>query len=488
MIIKSLQDEIQQYLFDQANLIGVCDKVFIVENTKELVELLKKANEIDVAVTVCGNHTSLNGSSLPESGWVVSTEKLNSVLEVNKNEKYIIVEPGITLKAVQEFVKGEGLFFPPDPTEDSCFIGGMIGTNASGARSFKYGATRNSVDELEVVLPTGELITISRESKIESVHFVLAVNENKVIKFEIPTSFKMPDVKNAAGYYLKNDMHPIDLFIGAEGTLGVVTKAKLKLRKISEQNISMIIFFSDIEHGFIFLERVRGLSKANQVNSKDVGPRSIEFYDSQSLSLLRSKFSDIPSDATCAFWIDQECDELTYDALFNNWVDFLVGEGVNLENIWLGVDERDKNRIISMRHELPILVNNLIKQRGVKKLGTDVAVPNKFFADFYKEVICHVQEKGLEYVAFGHFGDSHLHLNIIPVNLAQMAEARKVYDYICLKAMELGGTFSAEHGVGKTKRHFLKSMVGDFNLKFMRNIKRVFDPNNILGRGNLFED
>ena len=489
MIVRTSQDELQQYLSDQANLTGACEKVFFPENTQEVIDIVRKANEIKVQLSVSGNHTSLTGASLPISGWVLATDHLSGILEINIQEGYAIVQPGVTLAELQNALRQHNLFFPPDPTEDSCFIGGMLGTNASGARSFKYGSTRDSVLEIEIVLPTGDVVSIDRTKRIQENYFELKVHNN-TYAFEILEGYQLPDVKNAAGYYLKAGMSIIDLFIGAEGTLGILTKAKLRVLPLPKNYISIVLFFNDIDRGLDFLKAVREISVINnELKNGKIGARAIEFFDEESLKLLRIKYSTIPNDAVAAFWIEQDCiNEQQYNALLEEWHIFLEESDVNFEYTWFSADESDRSKIIAMRHDLPIAVNNLIKLRGVKKLGTDIAVPNHLFRDFYSSSIVKVKELGLEYVAFGHFGDSHLHLNILSKNLEELGCGKQFCDYLCDLAIKLGGTFSAEHGVGKLKRGYLKLMLGNSNLEFMRQVKQLFDPGNILGRGNLFED
>jgi D-lactate dehydrogenase (cytochrome) len=489
MIIKIEQDEIQQYLSDQANLTGSCDKVFIVKNSQEIIDVVVKANELKIPLTVCGNHTSLTGASLPSSGWVISTEELNQVLEINEDEMYAIVEPGITLRSLQLALAPFGLFFPPDPTEDSCFIGGMIGTNASGARSFSFGPTRSFIEALEVVLPTGEEVSVSCHEKIVNNQFVLNSSKGSSIQFDIPWSYVLPDVKNAAGYFLKPEMSPVDVFIGAEGTLGIVTRARLKLKKVAESYISMVIFFEQLEDCFKCIDKLRITSK-NTENLSNV-PKActdvIEFFDENSLNILRDKFPDIPGGAKAALWV--ECgtySNSSYDLLLNEWEAFLLAQDIDPSLIWFGADSNDRAKIKDMRHALPISINEIIKKRNVKKLGTDIAVPNHLFEDFYYKAIRETEKAGLQYVVFGHFGDAHMHLNIIPSGIEQMKTGKKLYDDLCLAAIDIGGTFSAEHGVGKLKCNYLKVMIGDVNFQFMKDVKHAFDPENILGRGTLF--
>src|SRR5688500_5617309 len=163
MQVKTELDELQNYLTDASNMPGgFAEKLFIPENAAEIAEILREANERRIPVTVSGARTGTVGGAIPFGGFVVSLEKLNKIVEINKDEGYGVVESGVILNDFQKAVEAENLFYPPDPTEWSCQIGGTVATNASGARSFKYGATREFVEELEIVLASGEILNLKR--------------------------------------------------------------------------------------------------------------------------------------------------------------------------------------------------------------------------------------------------------------------------------------------------------------------------------------
>ena len=156
MIIKTSPDEIQNYLVDASNVKGYCDAVYFPENKDDVVQIIVEANQKKIPVTVSGNGTGLAGARVPEGGVVISTEKMNKILEINEAELTATVQPGVILSDLLNLVKEKKLLYPPDPTEKNCFIGGTVATNASGEKTFKYGPTRNYVIELEIVLPDGE--------------------------------------------------------------------------------------------------------------------------------------------------------------------------------------------------------------------------------------------------------------------------------------------------------------------------------------------
>ena len=487
MIIKESQDEIWQYLIDQASYKGKCEKVFLVESRADIEFVLSRANELKVPVTVSGNHTSLTGSAIPDSGWVISTERLNKILEINKEGKYAIVEPGVMLKDLQLALKEYNLFFPPDPTEDTCFIGGMISTNASGARSFKYGSTRNYIQEMDMVLADGRTMNISRAVKIRGSEFILKPLEGNPICFDIPSDYKLFSVKNTVGYHIYKDMDVLDTFIGSEGTLAVISRVKIELRQIPEDIMSLVVFFEHLDTCFPFIKSVREKSKLN-TNLGGINARAIEFFDDKSLRLLKTDFPNIPDNAACAVWIEQELDSLGYEEIFSAWENCILENGIDVSNVWFGADERDRIKIRDIRHALPVKVNELMQRRGFRKIGTDIAMPENEFEKFYKMAIGKTSEAKLDYVAFGHFGDSHLHLNLLPTNSAEVEQAKALYILLCHEAIISRGSFSAEHGVGKLKKDYLLEMMGLQNVQFMIYVKSKFDPNNLLGIGNLFNN
>jgi D-lactate dehydrogenase (cytochrome) len=242
MIIKTSPDEIQNYLVDAANYQGFCDAVYFPETESDVKEIISNAYINKTLVTVSGNGTGLTGARVPEGGIVISTDKLNRLIELNEESKYAVVEPGLLLSEFLKITAEKLLFYPPDPTEKNCFIGGTIATNASGEKTFKYGPTRDYVLALHVVLSNGELLKLERGKNIANDnHLILTTEEGTRFVIDIP-EYRMPSVKNASGYFTKPGMDAIDLFIGSEGTLGVITQIKLRLLPHPGDIISAVIF------------------------------------------------------------------------------------------------------------------------------------------------------------------------------------------------------------------------------------------------------
>ncbi len=490
MITKTNHEEIQNYLNDASNFHGTCEKVFIPETENEVAEILKKANEKKINVTVCGNRTGLTGSSIPQTGWLISTEKLNRIVEINRNEKYAVVEPAIILSDLQEEVTSQDLYYPPDPTETNCFIGGNVATNSSGAKSFKYGPTRDYVLGLKIILPNGEKLTIQRGLFFANGNKAQIISDEKnIYNFEIPDC-NMPQTKHAAGYFCKPNMDLIDLFIGSEGTLGIITEIKLKLLDKPENILSCVVFFDSETDALSFLTEVRNksLKSKKEKQTVKIGARGLEFFDYYSLKFMSKDFSKIPESAKAAIWFEQEINSENEETVLNEWLKLIEEFNADVESAWIAANEKDRLEFKDFRHTISLKVVDYVAQQKITKTATDTAVPHNHFIEFYKCAKQFPETAGIDYIVYGHFGDSHIHLNMLPKNDKELKKAKEIYGRICELAVSMGGTISAEHGIGKLKRNYLLKMYGEKNIIKMARLKKVLDPNCILCINNIFDE
>lgn len=490
MIIKTDRDQIQNYLKDASNTTGFCDAVYFPESVDDIIIILKEAEAKKISLTVCGNRTGLSGAAVPRGGIVISTEKLNRIIEINEKEKYAIVEPGVLLSGLLNELKARHLYYPPDPTELNCFIGGIVATNASGAKSFKYGATRNFVLSLDVCLSTGEIITLNRNKVFaEDYKLSLKTNTGRIIELNLP-ELTMPAVKNAAGFFCKKNMDAIDLFIGSEGALGIFTSIKLRLLVYPERIFSGVIFFDSDQSALNFLTEARDLSYASRVSKEEnkIDATALEYFNETSLRFLKEYYNNIPLKAGAAIWLEQETSAENEDTISDLWFKLIEKHNGNLKDSWIAVSEKDRAEIGKFRHSISAKVNEYIASHNFRKLGTDIAVPHQELSNFYFHLKKEVEKENLDYVTYGHLGDSHIHLNMLPENEEEFELAKILYKQFCSDAIKAGGTFSAEHGVGKNKKEYLIEMYGKEAVEEMREIKRKLDPKMILGRGNVFDD
>ena len=503
MQVKTQRDELENYLIDASNMSGgYSDKLFIPESAVEIAEILKEANEKRIPVTVSGARTGTVGGAIPFGGWVISLEKFNKIKEIN--DEFAVVESGVILTDFQKAVEARNFFYPPDPTEWSCQIGGTVATNASGARSFKYGATRRFVRRLEIVTPTGEIINLKRGEVFAKDGFIeITAQSGNRIRAKLPT-YDAPNVrKNAAGYFSAANTDAIDLFIGSEGTLGIITEVELEILPKPESFFSGIVFFENETDLLNFVAEARKLSFDSRSLQKQkteyriqnteyriqntVDASLIEYFDEKSLKFISEKFPEVPSNVKGAIFFEQETNAENEDVLLENWNALLEKHHADTETSWFTTTENDREKLREFRHALPVSVNERVVKNKQKKIGTDMAVPDECFASFLKFYKQKLDASGLEYVIFGHIGDNHLHANILPRTEAEAETARHLYGRFVAQSIMLGGTISAEHGIGKLKSKYLNVQYGERYLNEMAELKRAFDPNGILSRGVMFD-
>jgi D-lactate dehydrogenase (cytochrome) len=495
MLVKEAAD-IQNYLTDASNMPGGhADKLFVPETAEDISKILREANELKTPVSISGARTGTVGGAIPFGGYVISLEKLNRIKSIDKSTRAAIVEPGVILGDFQKAVDAEGLSYPPDPTEWSCQIGGTVATNASGSRSFKYGATRNYVSRLKLVLAGGHTLEISRGEAVSEYAMRLTTDDGTgpTIEVRVPTYMRQNVRKNVSGFYNAKPLDAIDLFIGSEGTLAVIVEIELKLLPKPQGVFSGIVFFEKDEDLLSFVDESRRLSFENRKNSVATAPGSdidaslIEYFDDRALSFISEKFPETPAGMAGAIFFEQETVAENEDVLFERWNTWLEKHNADVDVSWFGTNDQDREKMRAFRHALPVSVNERVVRNKQKKIGTDMAVPDERFPGFLKYQKEMLDASDIDYVIFGHIGDCHLHANLLPKSEDEAERSRHIYGRFIAQAIMLGGCVSAEHGIGKLKRKYLNAMMGERYLNEMIEIKRAFDPNFILGRGNIFE-
>lgn len=482
MSFTRLHTDLDAYCADASNLAGGCaDEVCLPESEDDVVEILKECSEKGIPVTVAGNGTGLAGGRVPFGGTVLSLARMNRILSIDPEAKSALVQPGLVLRDLQERVESAKLFYPPDPTERGGQIGGNVATNASGARTFKYGPTRNWITGMHVVLSTGERLILRRGGERGiGYDMALRTEEGRTISVRLP-DYPMPSTsKHAAGYYSRPDMDAIDLFIGSEGTLGVVTQIELRLIDLPAHLFSGIVFF-DREEGMLdFVEEVRDQSRAG---TGELDARAIEFIDANALDFIRERYPTIPEGARGgAIWFETEGDS---EELIAAWAQVIERHTTLINESWFALTEKDQERMREFRHAVPSSAYEFITQHRMRKFGTDMAVPDPRFREMYGYYRARLAESGLTNLTWGHIGNSHLHVNLLPEREEQVSIAKQIYDDFVVEALRLGGTVSAEHGIGKIKTAYLHRMFGDSGIQQMNRVRRALDPAGILGRGTM---
>ncbi|MEP6535686.1 MAG: FAD-binding oxidoreductase [Bryobacteraceae bacterium] len=445
------------YLEDASGYKGHAEALFVPATEAELQGVLREANSKRIPVTIAGAGTGLTGARVAQGGWVVSTEKFR---DIDIGLRQARVGAGVLLKDLQAAAAPSGQFYAPDPTESGASLGGTVACNASGSRSFRCRDTRRHVLGLRVVTMDG------------AVH---AYRRGEAIDFDTVALPRPQTTKHSAGFLLHPGMDWLDLFIGSEGTLGVVTEATVRLVKTPGEILAGVIFFPSDADALRAVEAWRPIP----------GLRMLEYFDAGSLELLRQKNDGIPKQALAALLVEQEIvDESEMDA----WEQRLEVSRALAEDSWFASTDRERERFRKFRHGLPEAVNSTIRQRGLQKMGTDFAVPvseNAAMMAHYRHRL--EAEFPGQYVIFGHIGDAHVHVNILPADGVEAERAKALMVELARKAVSLGGTVGAEHGLGKRKAHLLAIQYSPAEIEAMKAVKRRLDPHWLLGQGTLFE-
>ena len=458
-----IQDQHPDLLTDESSLSGGnCQTAAWPENKAEAVEYIQECYEDRVPLTISGARTGITGGAVPMGGAVLSTDHLKGIhptSEVN----IIRVRAGETLDSVQEYCKTEKpeLFYPPDPTETTASIGGTIATDASGAASYRYGSTRNWIDRLRVLLPSGRDITIKRgkyqfgRGKLS--HPLLGV-------IHLPELEKPQPIKNAAGLHITPGMDLIDLFIGSEGKLGLILEADLILSQKPHTVASFAVFCNENQ----FWEL-----RSNLVNT-NLPLRELEAMADPSLSFLaRNTGKPFPKSGNWALFTSiNVASEDELDVVLETIEMLLEEQGISPDDTWGGFDEMERKRLKEFRHLLPETVNRIIsglssKNSRIHKISTDTAVRPDQLRGYYGTMKTILKNSSIEHVVFGHSGQGHLHANLIPKDNSQLEKAEHAVELIAVEAVKLGGTVSAEHGTGKLKAPLLKLMYSQKELDGM---------------------
>ncbi len=524
---EQIRTEFPDYLRDESRVTASDARALVWARSEDDVRAaLADARAHGWPVTVSAARTGIVAGCVPLcGGMILSLDKMTMLTALNhdaaRDEWSLVVQPGALLCGVQESAenlfcfyenvwnaqsraalqlakdRGVRLFYPPDPTEMSATVGGSVATNASGARTFKYGATRAFVRRIRVVLADGAVLDIPRgaifaaNGHLTIPPELVAVSAGHTYVIPVP-SYRMPDTKHCAGYFATPEMDLIDLFIGSEGTLGVITEVELTLCQRTKERLSVTAFFPDEAEALRFVNDVRGGISAGALDVE-----ALEYFGATALQLLRDRRT--PSDtaipeippAGAAIYTELAFADGALDDAFALLDQYLACCGSSTETAWAGLEEAEIRKMKLFRHAVPETINQIIGERkrslpALHKIATDLAVPDERLRDIMDHYHGALDTAGLQYVIFGHIGNNHLHVNIMPRNEDELARAKVLYGEFAARAVALGGTVAAEHGIGKLKTSFLAAMYGEHHMAQMRAVKNALDPDDMLGRGTLF--
>ncbi len=522
---RAVLEKYPDYLNDESGLVnGKADAIYFPENEEEVCQILKDASKRKTPVTVSGGGTGISGGRVPLEGWILATDLMRQIpldgaetwVDEEFNERFslklieygdeaiLIVPVAMRLKSIQNFVRERGWFYPPDPTERSSFIGGNVSTNASGARTFKFGSTRDWVAGLRVVLPDGRKLALSRKKYtsrlplnfLEGSETSLVLSGNYLIwedkRIPLPT-YKLPKVtKNVAGVVWTEKSEPLDLFIGANGIFGVVTAIALRLIRPPQEILSIFAFCPSWDVALKLVQK----AQVQRASGRFPVPLSVELLDEKAVDIMRGSDGSIPP-SKVAIILEQDASSETIEEAILFWVDYFDEIGISSSSVAQTHKEIEHHKFL--RHLIPETVNRMVRSNGQPKLGTDYSVPSERF----QELLDRAQQMGKEfetfqkqnsastsfgYIIWAHAGDSHLHLNFLPRTPEEVAFAKKLMVRLMKEVVAFGGSIAAEHGLGKKKfegKPALFFQYGEEGIRQIQEMKQIVDPDFLLNRGNL---
>jgi glycolate oxidase len=443
--VLSDQEAVERYSHDETVGLRAKPEVIVrAASTQQVSEIFRLAQRERIPVTPRGAGYGLSGGAVPLCGGIVlSLEKMNRILEIDKDNLMVTVEPGVITGDIHRAVEAEGLFYPPDPASlDSCSIGGNIAECAGGPRAVKYGVTMHYVCGLEAVLPNGEIIQMGGKL-----------------------------VKNVTGYNL------IQLLIGSEGTLAVVTRIILRLVPKPKVQIELLAPFDDFQ------------AAANAVSAliaHRILPASIEFMERDSIQAVErllekeAPFREaaahllIQLDGNSQTALEEEMEIVGDLCMEHGAVDLLVAkDSIARDRLW----EARRKIIEALNHESP--VNHM----------EDVVVPRAAIPQLLKGIKALEKEHGLRIICFGHAGDGNVHVNALKDDIPEAQWEKlvtRLTEQIYELSLSLGGTITGEHGIGATRKNYLSRALDESQIELMSAIRAAFDPNEILNPGKIF--
>ncbi len=431
------------YSYDATNRRYLPDVIVFPRTPREISEVLKLANQSHFPVVPRGAGTGFTGGTLPvEGGVVLVLTKMNKILRIDPENLLVIVEPGVVTYDLQQEVEKIGLFYPPDPASlKTSTIGGNVAECAGGPRAVKYGVTKDYVLGLEIVLPTGEIISTGVQT-----------------------------VKSVVGYDLTK------LLVGSEGTLGVITKIILRLLPLPKAKRTMLAMFPNIEAAAMTV---------SQIISSRIIPTTLEFMDNSTIRCVEDYLHmGLPVEAGALLIIEVDG---APEALQNEIEEIQkICQANQALQVKVAKDKQESEDLWKARRA----VSSAVVKLNPTKINEDVTVPRSKVAELLRRMEAISKKHQLVIVNFGHAGDGNIHVNVL-IDRRKPGEEERAHEAvkeIFQAALDLGGTLSGEHGIGITKAPYLAMELGDLGIEVMKRIKKSFDPNNILNPGKIFPD
>ena len=424
------------------------------QSAEEVVDTIREMVAAGSSVTPAGSQTSMTGSSITDSGALMSLLNMTTIIDVDPRARIARVEAGVRIGELNRALAEYGLLFAPDPTsENDATVGGAIACNASGARTLRYGPTRNHVVGVRVAHADGSITSYTRDH---------------------------PE-KNCVGYHMVQD--PVDWFVGSEGTLGVVVEAQLALVDLPRSVTGLAVPFTTLDKSLEFVISARSSARS---------PLCLELFDHRAM-LIASEASgrEWNSDARSLIYLEDDAgdDSLVGEAM-DHWLGIAESSSGMTDDIRVYQGAAELREARAMRHAVPATMNergSRFHSAGGRKVSTDWAVPYRKLAEALHESASAVQRHGVpEPVTYGHAGNGHPHQNFIAEDSDALARISAAVHETLERIITMGGTVSAEHGLGKIKRHWMPMQLSQMQIDVMRQIKYALDPHGVFAPGNIF--
>lgn len=440
--ISTNREDLLCYSFDASGIEAVPSAIIWPKDTEDVVKIMKYAFANNIPVVPRGAGTGTTAGSVPlNKSIVISFEKMKRIIEIDSENLNVLCEPGLINGKLQRELELKGFFYPPDPASmNFCTIGGNVAENAGGPRAIKYGVTRDYVMELETVLPNGDIINVGVKT-----------------------------VKGVVGYDLAR------LFVGSEGTLAVFTKIRLKILPLPEEVITLLASFRSLESS--------GDAVSKIISSKII-PRTLEFMDRESIKAVENfKPIGLPHDVEAILLIELDGHPSAITREAEKIVDICQHLGGDVK---IAEDNYARNNIWAARRAVSPALYHL----KPTKINEDIVVPRNKVTEMLRRLRKLQEESGITIINFGHAGDGNIHVNIMvdKSDRDEYEKGLKLIEQIFNHTLLLGGTISGEHGIGITKKPYIRMELSKAQSDIMKSIKKIFDPANILNPGKIFPD
>ncbi len=521
-LIQPMSEAYAEYLCDESRTMGTAEYIAFPSTEAEIAEAVNFCHEKKIPLNTQGALTGLSGGASPAGGLILNLSRMNRALGLRKDENgryFLRVQPGIRLFEVRRLLAtldyatadwddasrkllaglqpGE-LFFSPDPTEPSASLGGMASCNACGARSFLYGCTREHIHALRVVLADGRTSALERgRDRACGRNIVLPCTDGTTLSGRLP-DFDTPPIKDA-GYFIRPDMDLVDLFIGSQGTLGIISELELCLMPAPGFMGGVLAFLPDDATALRYVHTLKREGRPN-LPIFSTHPAALEFFNRQALDMLlaerahntafQQRIPDLPECQSAVYAEFNLQNQSAFEAVLEELLPVLAAIGGDPDKTWLASGAAELEGLLYFRHAVPETIDLIVAENkkhydGITILSTDMAVDDAHFDELFALYNRELKASGLPWIIFGHIGENHVHPNILARNREEYEQGQALFEHWAAVVSGMGGTITAEHGAGKIKRPLALILYGEEKMLELWRLKHTLDPEELLAPGNI---